>query len=214
MIYGISSSLNVVDAAAPRLGDERKRSVRSSLTVDVFLSVDGWAGSDGLPGYFGYLGPELAEWIKAEGEAPQVVILGRRTYELLAGLPEEFRDEGWHRMGQLDKVVFSRTLTQVSWPNTRLCSGPLEDEVRTMKDSAEVPLRTMGSLSVARQLVDAGLVDRLRLMIFPLIAGPAGREAAFQDIVSADLELVDHQSLDGRVLLVEYRPTGKDIPRA
>ena len=193
---------------------ERKRNVGSSLTVDVFLSVDGWAGSDGLPGYFGYLGPELAQWIDAEGAAPQMVVMGRRTYELLAGLPEQFRDEGWHRMSQVDKVVFSRTLTHVSWPNTRLSSGPPDDEVRAMKDVGEVPLRTVGSLSVARQLLDAGLVDRLRLMIFPLIAGPPGREAAFQDITSADLELVDHQALDGRVLLVEYRPTGKDIPRA
>ena len=186
----------------------------TSLTVDVFVSVDGWAGSDGLPGYFGYLGPELAEWINAETAAPQVVVMGRRTYELLAGLPEEFRDEGWHRMSRLDTVVFSRTLRQVSWPNTRLCSGSLVDEVRAMKDGGEVPLRTMGSLSVARQLVDGGLVDRLRMMIFPLIAGPPGREPAFQDMASADLELVDHQALDGRVLLVEYRPTGKDIPRA
>jgi dihydrofolate reductase len=187
--------------------------VGSALTVDVFLSVDGWAGSDGLPGYFGYLGPELAEWIRAEAATPQVIVMGRRTYEMLAGLPEEFRDEGWHRMSQLDKVVFSRTLTQVSWPNTRLCSESLVDEVRALKRDAEVPLRTMGSLSVARQLVDAGLVDRLRLMIFPLLAGPPGREAPFQDIASADLELVDHRALDGRVLLVEYRPTGKDIPR-
>jgi dihydrofolate reductase len=72
----------------------------------------------------------------------------------------------------------------------------------------------MGSLSLARQLLGAGLVDRLRLMIFPLVAGPSGREAAFQGMDSADLELVDHRVLDGRVLLVEYQPTGKDIPRA
>ena len=84
----------------------------SILMVDVFLSVDGWAGSDGLPGYFGYLGPELEEWIAAEGAAPQVVVMGRRTYEALAGLPEEVRDEGWDRMSQLEKVVFSRTLTR------------------------------------------------------------------------------------------------------
>ena len=55
--------------------------------------------------------------------------MGRRTYELLAEPPEEFRDEGWQR-SRLDKVVFSRTLTQVSRPNTRLCSGSLADEVR------------------------------------------------------------------------------------
>jgi hypothetical protein len=51
-------------------------------------------------------------------------------------------------------------------------------------------------------------VDRLRLMTFPLFAGPDGREPAFTDVASTDIELVDHQVLDGRVLLVEYRPTG------
>jgi dihydrofolate reductase len=83
-----------------------------------------------------------------------------------------------------------------------------------MKADSNVPLRSMGSLSLARQLISAGLVDRLRLMTFPLLAGSSGREAAFADIASADLELVDHRVLDGRVLLVEYRPTGRDIPRA
>jgi hypothetical protein len=57
-------------------------------------------------------------------------------------------------------------------------------------------------------------VDRLRLMIFPLIAGDAGREPFFAEMASADLELVHQRVLDGRILLVEYRPTGKDIPRA
>jgi len=137
------------------------------LVVDVFVSVDGWAGSDGLPGYFGYLGPELADWIAVEGAAPQVVLMGRRTYLMLADLPEEVRDEGWHRLSRLEKVVFSRSLTEASWSNTRICSGDLVDEVRGLKAGSDVPLRTVGSLSVARQLLAAGLVDRLRLMIFP-----------------------------------------------
>jgi dihydrofolate reductase len=188
--------------------------VPSTLIVDVFLSVDGWAGSDGLPGYFGYLGPELESWIATEGAAPQLVLMGRVTYEALAGLPEEVRDEGWDRLSRLEKVVFSRTLSQVTWPNTRICSGSLVDEVTELKASSDVPLRTVGSLSVARQLLSAGLVDRLRLMMFPLIAGPSGREAAFLGMTSADLEVTDHRLLDGRLLLVEYRPTGRDIPRA
>jgi dihydrofolate reductase len=184
------------------------------LTVDVFLSVDGWAGSDGLPGYFGYLGPELEEWITTEVNAPQRVVMGRRTYEALAGLPDEARDKSWERMNQLDKVVFSRTLQQAVWPNMRICGRDLVDEIRKMKADSDVPLRTMGSLSLSRQLMSAGLVDRLRLMIFPLIAGDAGREPFFADMASADLELVHQRVLDGRVLLLEYRPTGKDIPRA
>jgi dihydrofolate reductase len=185
----------------------------SKVIVDIFLSVDGWAGSDGLPGYFGYLGPELQEWIETESAAPQLVIMGRRTYEALEGLPDEAKDESWHKMTRLEKVVFSRKLTETKWPNTRV-SDNLAEEIGRLKAQSDVPLRTMGSMSLARQLVSAGLVDRLRLMIFPLLAGEAGREPAFADIVSADLELVEHRALDGRVLLVEYRPTGKDVPRA
>lgn len=186
----------------------------ASLIVDIFVSADGWAGSDGLPGYFGYLGPDLEEWINLESDAPQLVIMGRRTYEALDALPEQAKDESWQRLNELDKVVFSRTLTHTTWPHTRICGDDLVEEVSRLKASSDVPLRTMGSLSVARQLVDARLVDRLRLMTFPLFAGEAGREPAFAGIAFADLDLVDHRTLDGRVLLVEYRPSGKDIPRA
>src|ERR1035441_3392692 len=56
----------------------------SPLTVDIFVSVDGWAGSDGLPGYFGYLGPELETWINTQMAAPQRLVMGRRTYEVLS----------------------------------------------------------------------------------------------------------------------------------
>ncbi len=184
------------------------------LLADVFVSVDGWAGSAGLPGYFGYLGPELEDWIAGELAAPHVAIMGRRTYELLAGLPEEARDEYWYRMSRQETVIFSRTLRRATWPGARICDADLVGEIRRMKAEGDRPLRTTGSLSLVRQLARAGLVDRLRLLLFPLIAGDAGREALFADMASADLELADHRTLDGRVLLVEYRPTGKDIPRA
>jgi hypothetical protein len=49
----------------------------SELIVDLFVSVDGWAGSNDLPGYFGYLGPDLEEWIAADGAAPQLQLMGR-----------------------------------------------------------------------------------------------------------------------------------------
>jgi riboflavin biosynthesis pyrimidine reductase len=62
--------------------------------------------------------------------------------------------------------------------------------------------------------VAAGLVDRLRLVTFPVVAGEAGREAFFQGMGSADLELAGHRVLDGRIVVLEYHPTGRDIPRA
>jgi len=185
----------------------------TTLSVDLFISMDGFAGSEGLPGYFGYFGPDLGAWIE-DSAAPTVSLMGRRTYETLASLPEEHRDEGWQEMARLETVVFSHTLDRVEWPNARICRDDLGGEVERLKASSEVPLRTVGSLSVARQVINAGLVDRLRLMTFPLFAGPDGREPAFAGVASTDLELVDHQVLDGRVLLIEYRPTGKDIPRS
>ena len=186
----------------------------STVTVDIFVSVDGWARGETSPGYFGYFGPELEEWIASELAAPQIVVFGRRTYEMLAAIPDEARDESWRRMTELDKVVFSTTLKQAGWPNTRICGQDVVDEIRRMKTDGDVPMRTMGSLSLARQLTDASLVDRLRLMTFPLIAGDTGRERFFAEMAAAELELVDHRVLDDRVLLVEYRPTGSDIPRA
>lgn len=66
----------------------------SSVIVDIFVSVDGWAGSDGLPGYFGYLGPELQEWITDELAAPQLVVMGRYS---MAGC-------SWRSTGQLVKT--------------------------------------------------------------------------------------------------------------
>jgi dihydrofolate reductase len=185
-----------------------------TLTVDLFVSVDGWAGSDGLPGYFGYPGPELEEWISEAGSAPHVAIMGRRTYEVLAGVQDEAGDDAPDPMGGVDKVVFSRTLQHAAWPGTRICAEDVVEEVRRLKADTDVALRTIGSISLARQLAAAGLVDRLRLMTFPLIAGGAGREPFFAGMASADLELADHRVLDGRVLLVEHRPTGRDIPRA
>ncbi len=182
-----------------------------TLTVDLFLSVDGWAKGADSPGFFGYFGPDLDAWITTELAQPQLVVLGRRTYEALAGLPAQARG---HRMDELDKVVFSSTLQAATWPNTRICREDLVGEVGRLKRDGDIPLRTMGSLSLARQLCDAGLVDRLRLMTFPLLAGPSGREPAFAGMASADLELVNHRALDGRILLAEYRPTGRDIPRA
>lgn len=184
----------------------------TTVTADLFVSVDGWAGSTDSPGYFGYGGPDLMAWIDETSAEPHVALLGRRTYELLAGMPAEAHDGTW--LNEVDKVVFSRTLDSVVWPRTALCSVDIVDEVRRRKAEGDVPMATMGSLSLVRQLLDAGLVDRLRLMTFPLLVGPTGREAAFEQVASADLELVDHRVLDGRTVLLEYRPTGKDIPRA
>src|SRR4051794_31955142 len=112
----------------------------STMTVDLFVSVDGWAGSDGLPGYFGYLGPDLAEWIATETAAPQCVIMGRRTYEAFAALPDAAWDDTRDQVMGLAKVVFSSTLDHVDWPNPRLSDRDLVEEITDLKANSDVPL--------------------------------------------------------------------------
>lgn len=185
----------------------------TTVTADLFISADGWARGAESPGYFGYLGPDLQQWIDEESEAPQHVLMGRRTYEALAGLPEEVKDSGYERMVNLPMTVFSRTLTTVEWPNSTIESGDLVKSVLALKESSDVPLRTMGSVSVVKQLVNAGVLDNLRLMMFPLFCGPTGREWAFEGLAESELKLTSQRVLDDRILLVEYTPTGDPIPR-
>ncbi|MCD0445060.1 dihydrofolate reductase family protein [Glycomyces sp. A-F 0318] len=184
----------------------------ATLSAELFVSADGWARGERSPGYFGYFGPDLERWLEEGSARPRRVLMGRRTYEALDALPPEHRDEGYERMARTPTTVFSTTLAAVDWPGASLESGDLIESVRALKERSDVPLCTVGSLSVVRQLLDAGLVDRLRLMVFPLLVGPGGREAMLEGVGEADLELVGHRVLDGRLLLVEYAPTGRPVP--
>ncbi len=126
----------------------------------------------------------------------------------MADLPEEYRDEGWQRVAETPTVVFSRTLQEVSWSGATINSNDAVTEVPTMKASDDIELRTTGSLSLVRQLLHAGHVDRLRLMVFPLILGETGQEPFFAQLPDMGLELEAQTVLDGRIVLSEYRPAG------
>ena len=75
-------------------------------------------------------------------------------------------------LARLPKVVFSSTLeAPLSWANTRLVSGDAVEAVRAMKRDGNSPMRTLGSLTLCRSLLKAGLVDRFRVVVFPVITG-------------------------------------------
>lgn len=179
----------------------------AELSVEVFVSVDGYAFGSRSPGYFGFDGPDLQAWI-TEQDRPHRPLMGRRTYELLDGIPEAARDEGWHRMVAAPTVVFSRTLTSVGWPGATLCATDAVEEVRALKLAGGPDLRTIGSLSLARQLLDEDLVDHLRLLVFPLVLGRTGQQPALAGAPDVALELVGHAILDGRIAAYDYRPAG------
>lgn len=67
-------------------------------------------------------------------------------------------------------------------------------------------MRTIGSISLGSALLRAGLVDRLRVMIFPVIIGETGRKPLYDALPDIRLELVSSRTLDGRLLLLDYKP--------
>jgi dihydrofolate reductase len=178
------------------------------LIGDIFVSVDGSSLGTRSPGYFGYFGPDLDRWIQREQAAPYMDVMGRKTYELLAGLPEQHRDASWETMAKKPTLVFSRTLERVGWPGAELCSAEAVEEIAHRKRNGDHDLRTVGSLSLLQQFLNAGLLDRLRIMVFPLAVGESGAMPVFDRVRDLELHLVAHSILDGRIVLLEYRPGG------
>ena len=111
---------------------------------------------------------------------PHLVVMGRVTYEALAAISSPATDDVSARMSELPKVVVSNTLQEpLAWANTRLIRGDLGEEIGALKRQSPVPLRSIGSLTLVGAMMRLGLVDRLRIMVFPLLLGDAGREPAF-----------------------------------
>ncbi len=98
----------------------------------------------------------------------------------MAAITSAGTDPMSQQLTALPKLVVTSTLSEpLQWANTRLVSGDAIDVLPAIKNDSQIPLRTMGSVSLVRNLVIAGLVDRLRLMVFPLTCGDAGRDPIF-----------------------------------
>ncbi len=178
------------------------------LVCELIISLDGFARGLRSPGYFGYFGPDFADWITTNSAAPHRMLIGRRSYEMLNEIPVAARDEGWKAMAETPGWLFSRTLEKASWPGLTLVRDDVVDFVRSLKQTDGPELRTLGSLSLVRQSLAAGLVDRLKLVVCPLILPKSGVEPTFEGLPDLGFDLISSRTLDGRVLLLEYRPTG------
>ena len=185
-----------------------------SLMIDFIISLDGYASAEGWPGFWGLEGPEYLAWLDEQGERQHTSLMGATTYRLMSGFAAEMPDEpGMKALTAMPKVVFSSTLqTPLSWDNTELVDGDPVEAVRAMKREASRPMRTLGSLTLCRSLLGAGLVDRFRVVVFPVITGATGSERIFDGYPDVALELVAHRTFDGRLQLLDYIPTVLDAP--
>jgi dihydrofolate reductase len=186
----------------------------STLMVDFIISLDGYGAADGWPGFWGMEGPEYLGFIAEGAEQEHVALMGATTYRLMSGFAAQMPDEaGLAELTAMPKVVFSSTLEEpLEWANTELVSGDAVEAVQELKRRDGRDLRTIGSLSLARSLLRAGVVDRFRVVVFPVITGATGRDRIFDGYPDIALELVDKRTFDGRLQLLEYVPTVLDAP--
>jgi dihydrofolate reductase len=192
------------------------------LLVDFITSLDGYASADGWPGWWGLDGPEYLAWL---GEQPEVTyLMGANTYRLMSGFAagvmppgtEEFttdEEASVDGLTQATKFVFSNSLDEpLAWANATLVRGDAVDAVREMKQRREGILSTIGSISLCRSLLRAGLVDRFRVVMFPVITGATGSERIYDGYPDVALEMIDSRCFDASIQLVDYRPRVLEHP--
>jgi dihydrofolate reductase len=139
--------------------------------------------------------------------------MGRTNYEGFHGYwPPVARDPESSPRGrdlavwldEVEKVVFSRTLTEAEWSNARIADREPPDEVAALKAVEGRDILVLNSASIIRALLGADLVDEMRLNLVPLVLG--GGLRIFPDgLPRSEWELASSASLPGGTLGLQYR---------
>ena len=181
--------------------------VTEFITLDGVIEDPGGAEGSSFGGWaFKFdQGAEGGKFKLDETMGAEALLLGRITYEgFAAAWPTMERDEAGFadKMNSMPKYVVSSTLESPEWQNSQVVDVGALDELKA-RDGGD--LLVAGSGQVARELLRRGLVDELRLMVFPTAVG--GGKRLFDEGVTGDLELVESRPVgpDGVVVLV-YRP--------
>ncbi len=193
------------------------------LTVTTFLSVDGVYQGPGGPdedrsGGFdrgGWLVPHFdeatGEFMDSIFQRVDAFLLGRRTYDIFAASwpnATDPEDTVANRLNTLPKYVASTTLKDPEWANTSVLEGDLVSAVRKLKGRDGRELQVHGSGALVRFLLENDLVDRLDLLVFPVIVG-AGRRLFPDSGIATGLALDQSRTTGSGVTISVYRPTGR-----
>lgn len=183
-----------------------------TLTIDFICSLDGFGSAVGWPGWWGMESPEYLDWLDDAPAKDDPLLMGAKTYRVMSELTAG-GEPGTDVLNGIPKYVFSSSLdAPLTWANSTLVDTDAVDYVRRLKEESDRPLRTIGSIALCRSLLSAGLVDRYRVVIFPVITGASGRDRIFDGYPDVTLELVEARTFDHRTQLLEYIPTVVDGP--
>jgi dihydrofolate reductase len=146
------------------------------LSVFNLVTLDGYfAGQDGDISWHN-VDAEFQEYANRNSNSGNILLFGRKTYELMASYwpsPDALKNDPIvaHGMNNSQKIVFSRTLNEIGWSNTRLVKDDMAGEVRKLKQQLGQDLAILGSGSIVAQLTQAGLIDEYRILLNPVVLG-------------------------------------------
>ncbi|HET9102775.1 MAG TPA: dihydrofolate reductase family protein, partial [Solirubrobacteraceae bacterium] len=165
-------------------------------------------GEVGYP-HAGWVGPyfsdELGAYKLTEQLAADILLLGRRTYESFAGAWPTRDGPMAEKINAMRKLVASTTLEGSDWSGTTVIAEDLTAAVAAVKAEEDGgPILVAGSRSVVRALLAAGLVDELRLQVFPLLLG-SGMRIYPETPAPVRLDLIESRPAGNGVVLQSYR---------
>jgi dihydrofolate reductase len=156
--------------------------------------------------------PEWDEFVAENAGGGGRLLLGRKTYELMASYwptPQAAQNdpEVAKGMNSLPKVVFSRTLDKATWSNTKLVKDDLAEEVRKMKKDSGDHIAILGSGSIVSQLAKEGLIDEYQIVVNPIVLGK-GRTLFDGVREKVNLKRTKTRTFRNGNVLLCYEPTG------
>jgi dihydrofolate reductase len=190
-----------------------RRQVMGRIVVTEFVSLDGVIEDPGGSEDFKYGGWSFEIERGDEGDRfkldetmnSDALLLGRKTYEGFADAWPSRDGEFADKFNNMPKYVVSSTLKDPEWTNSTVLDGDLADEVSKLRDEVDGDIVVHGSAQLVQGLVENGLVDELRLMVFPVVLG-AGKRLFGETSERQRLRLSDSKTVGDGVQILTYEP--------
>jgi dihydrofolate reductase len=181
------------------------------ITAGLFIALDGVVEAPDQ-WHFPYFNDEMGAAVDASLGAAEVILFGRKTYDSFAGAWPEREAAGEEdaplakKLGDTRKIVVSSQQLEFTWRNSEQLQGDLIETVAALKkEPGEGTIGMSGSVSVVRQLLAAGLLDELHLLVHP-IAVRSGMRLFDEGESAIPLTLISSQTFDTGVLNLVYAP--------
>jgi dihydrofolate reductase len=192
---------------------ERKENDMGRIVVTEFISLDGVIEDPGGAEDYKYGGWSFEISRGDEGDQFKVdettnsaaLLLGRKTYEGFADAWPSREGAFADMFNSMPKYVVSSTLKDPEWTNSTVLSGDLATEVSRLKEEVDGDIVVHGSAQLAQALVEQGLVDELRLMVFPVVLG-SGKRLFGETSDKKPLRLSDSRTVGDGVAILIYEP--------